>query len=280
MLSTIENPERLTSGSLLASDGSKIGGIADIYVDRETRQPEWALVHTGMFGTKETFVPLAEATRQGDDLVVPYDKATVKDAPRVDADGELTEAEEAELYRHYGLGYSENRSGSGLPDTGGARDVMPATARRGTDEGRDTSGPNTDTAMTRSEEELRVSKTRRPSELVRLRKYIVTEQKQVTVPVQREEFRVEREPITDANRAQAMAGPDLSTEEHELMLNREDVVVDKEVVPRERVRLEKETVTEDRTVSEELRQERIDVEREGGRDGGTDRLREGERTSR
>jgi uncharacterized protein (TIGR02271 family) len=117
--------------------------------------------------------------------------------------------------------------------------------------------------MTRSEEELRVGTVRRPSELVRLRKYIVTENVQTTVPVSREEVRIEREPITEANIDQAMDGPELSTEEHELTLNEERVVVEKQVVPKERVRLDKDLVTEQQTVNEEVRKEQIDVERDG-----------------
>jgi uncharacterized protein (TIGR02271 family) len=114
--------------------------------------------------------------------------------------------------------------------------------------------------MTRSEEELRIDKIRRPSGLVRLRKYITTEQVAATVPVQREEVRVEREPITDANVGAAMSGPELSEEEHELTLSEEEVTVDKRVVPKERVRVDKDVVTEERTVNEDVRKEQIEVE--------------------
>lgn len=218
--------------------------MSDIYVDLETRQREWVLVNTGLFGTKETFIPLIDTSEQGDTIVVPYSKDIVKDAPRIDSDGEISQ-EEAELYPRYGLCYSDNRSGSGLPDqrrsTAGDATLRQTatmdTSRAST--GHDTSGPTTDDAMTRSEEELRVSTARRPSELVRPKKYIVTEQQQVTVPVQHEEVRLEREPITDANRGAAMSGPDLSSEEHDLTLNEEEIVIDKRVVPTERVRRKK-----------------------------------------
>ncbi len=136
---------------------------------------------------------------------------------------------------------------------------------RGPSVGKDTSGPETDNAMTRSEEELRVGKTQRETGRARLRKYIVTENVQQTVPVQREELRVEREPITDANRDAAMSGGDLTEEEHEVTLHAEEPVVEKRAVPKERVRLDKETVTDERTVDEEVRKERIDAE--GDADG-------------
>ena len=118
--------------------------------------------------------------------------------------------------------------------------------------------------MTRSEEELRVGTRQRETGRVRLRKYVVTEHVQQTVPVRREEVRIEREPITDANIGEAMDGPALSEEEHEVTLMEEEVVVDKKVVPKERVRLDTETVTEERQVNETVAREEIEVE--GDRD--------------
>jgi uncharacterized protein (TIGR02271 family) len=163
-------------------------------------------------------------------------------------DGNLSQDDEAALYRHYGLDYSEHRSDSGLP--AGTDDTV----------GRDVSGPTTDDAMTRSEEELQVGTQTRERGRARLRKYVTTEQQQVTVPVQREEVRVEREPITDANLDAATSGPAISEEEHEVTLREEEVVVDKRAVPKERVRLDTETVTDQRKVSEELRKEQIQVD--------------------
>jgi uncharacterized protein (TIGR02271 family) len=126
--------------------------------------------------------------------------------------------------------------------------------------GRDVSGPTTDDAMTRSEEELNVGKERREAGRARLRKYVVTENVETTVPVQREEVRLEREPITDANVGAATSGPDLSEEEHEVTLHAEQPVVEKNVVPKERVRLDKDTVTEEERVTENVRKEEIEME--------------------
>ena len=249
--------------NLVASDGDKIGKIDEIYLDGETNEPEWALVNTGLFGTKSTFVPLRDATDDGDTLRVPYDKAKVKDAPNMDADGELSQSEESELYRYYGIDYSERRSDTGLAGgrtgttTGRDRD-LDADAR-GT-VGHDVSGPSTDDAMTRSEEELRVGTTEREAGRARLKKYVVTENETRTVPVKREEVRVEREPITDANVGDAMDGPSISDEEHEVVLHEEEAVAEKRAVPKERVRLEKDVEVDEETVSEEVRKERIDVD--------------------
>jgi uncharacterized protein (TIGR02271 family) len=114
--------------------------------------------------------------------------------------------------------------------------------------------------MTVSAERLNVGTERREAGRARLRKYVVTENVTQTVPVQREEVRVEREPITEGNRDAAMSGQDISEDEHEVVLHEERPVAQKETVPVERVRLDTETVTEQQTVGEEVRKERVDVE--------------------
>jgi uncharacterized protein (TIGR02271 family) len=114
--------------------------------------------------------------------------------------------------------------------------------------------------MTRSEEELRVGTRQRERGRVRLRKYVVTEQVTKTVPVQREELRLEREPITDENVGQATDGPEIFEEEHEVVLHEEEPVVEKRTVPKERVRLGKDTVSDEREVSGEVRREQIETE--------------------
>jgi hypothetical protein len=86
-------------------DGNKIGEAVDIYLDNETGRPEWAVVRTGLFGMRSTFVPLADAREVGEELQVPHRRLQVKEAPNIEPDGQLSEAEEAELYRHYGLDY-------------------------------------------------------------------------------------------------------------------------------------------------------------------------------
>jgi uncharacterized protein (TIGR02271 family) len=243
---------RYRGEDLVDSDGSKIGKIEEIYLDAESNAPEWALVHTGLFGTKRTFVPLHDATETDGKLRVPFDKGTVKDAPGIEANGQLSQREEAELYRHYGRDYGTHDAGE---TTDRSRDTV----------GRDTSGPTTDDAMTRSEEELRVGTTEREAGRARLRKYVVTDEVSETVPVKREEVRVEREPITDANRGDALDGPAISEEEHEVVLHEEEVVAEKRAVPKERVRLDKDVEVEERTVSEDVRREQIDVDDQHGR---------------
>ena len=249
---TIQDVQQWQGQTLTDNDGDKIGEIVDIYLDRQSGEPEWLAVKTGLFGSNLSFVPIREATDGGGSVKVPYEKSLVKDAPNVQADGELSPEEEQRLYQHYSLEFGDFDYDK---DYEGERGTV----------GHDTSGPTTDEAMTRSEEELRVGKTSRETGRARLKKFIVTENVQTTVPVQREEVRIEREPITEANAGNAMDGPALSEEEHEVVLNAEQPVVEKNVVPKERVRLDKETVTEEVQVSEEVRKERIEAEGDGGK---------------
>src|SRR5215207_434244 len=237
--------------TVVDQEGAKVGRLDEVYLDQQTGRPEWMLIHTGLLGTKSSFAPLAGARVDREDVRIAYSKQEVKDAPSVEADGELSEDEEAQLYAHYGLDYSASGSDTGLA-RGKRADRGPV--------GRDVSGPTTDDTMTRSEEELRVGTAQRERGRARLKKYVVTDEVTQTVPVQREEVRVKREPITDANRGRATDGPDISEEEHEVVLHEEDVVTEKRAVPKERVRLDKETVTDEQTVSDRVRKEQIDTE--------------------
>jgi sporulation protein YlmC with PRC-barrel domain len=147
--------------TVVDTDGEKLGKIEEIYFDQETNRPEWALINTGMFAGKSSFMPLEGATSDGEQVTAPYSKDQVKDAPRVDPDGVLSQPEEAELYRHYGVEYGESRSGSGLPDAG--RDA--GSGERGVAAGQG-----------------------------RLRKHLVSERVTGVMPSVRERVVIEREP--------------------------------------------------------------------------------------
>ncbi|MDT0277599.1 PRC and DUF2382 domain-containing protein [Blastococcus goldschmidtiae] len=248
-------------GSTAHGADGKLGTVGEVYLDDETGRPEWATVRTGMFGTKESFVPLADADLSGSDLRLPYDKDKVKHAPQIDTDGHLSPQEEQELYRYYGVGTGTNAAYTDTTTTGTADRTTNRANEHGT-VGHDTSGPTTDDAMTRSEEHLRVGTERVEAGRARLRKYVVSENVTQTVPVSHEEIRVEREPITDGNVGNALDGPAISEEEHEVVLHAERPVVAKEAVPVERVRLDTQTVTEQETVNETVRKEQIELDDE------------------
>jgi uncharacterized protein (TIGR02271 family) len=319
---------RVIGKDVYDQSGDKIGSASEVYLDDESGQPEWVTVRTGLFGTKESFVPIRDADLTDDGLRVPVSKSQVKDAPKIDTEGHLSPQEEQELYRYYGLGYGQGAQTdttvgrvdrdsqavmdpttttgtAGMAGTGRDRDVIDpttttetggvaGTGRTDRDRdlagtgtagmagtsgrtdrdrdgradhtgeagvvGRDVSGPTTDDAMTRSEERLNVGTRTEEAGRARLRKYVVSENVTETVPVSREEVRVEREPITDANVGNALDGPAISEEEHEVTLHAERPVVEKEAVPVERVRLDKETVTDQERVSADVRKEELEVD--------------------
>jgi uncharacterized protein (TIGR02271 family) len=295
-----ETLDRVIGADVYDAEGTKIGTASEVFLDDQSGTPEWVTVKTGLFGTKETFVPIREADLTGDGLRVPVSKDQVKDAPKIDVEGHLSPAEEQELYRYYGMGgtgqttgqttdytrttgqttdYTQtgtaqttadtgmgagmtSRTGDATADTTAGYDESSDVNQHGT-RGRDTSGPTTDDAMTLSEERLNVGTEQVEAGRARLRKYVVTENVTQTVPVSHEEIRVEREPITEANRGDAMDGPAISEEEHEVTLHAERPVVEKEAVPVERVRLDTETVTEQQEVTDTVRKEQVDT------DGGT-----------
>jgi len=241
--------DQVTGSDVYGPDDSKIGKVGQVYLDDQTGQPDWATVNTGLFGTNESFIPLSDASFSGDRLRVPYDKDKVKGSPNVAADGHLSPEEEQELYRYYGVdygSYDNTTTNTGTNTT--------------TTEGYDTSGPTTDDAMTRSEEKVAVGTQSQEAGRARLRKYVVTENVTQTVPVRKEKAVLEHEPITDANRGDATSGPSISEEEHEVVLHEETPVVQKTTEAVERVKLGTESVTEQETVTEEVRKERIEAE--------------------
>jgi uncharacterized protein (TIGR02271 family) len=257
--------DTLQAATVYDSDGDKVGKVDVVFEDVHSGQPEWVAVKTGMFGGKASFVPLVNAQFEGDALRVPYDKSQIKDAPNFDTSQKLSEQDEDQLYRYYeGIGAvfggtAGTAGTAGTLDTESGRTGRAGTAGAGT-VGHDTSGPNTDNAMTRSEEHLRVGTENVETGRARLRKYIVTEQVTQSVPVSHEEVRIEREPITEANRDAALDGPELSEEEHEVTLHAERPVVQKETVPVERVRLETDQVAEEARVDETVRKEQIEAD--------------------
>lgn len=276
---TLEQLQSLVDdgANLVNTSGDKIGKIGAIYLDDQTGEPSWVTVKTGLFGTAETFVPLSDSvTIQDGDVCVAYDKDTIKDAPSIEPDGNLSPQEESELYRYYGLesqGTGEHRgapgtqSGVGLgTETADARrsdtsDTHRSDSHRTGTTGKDSHRTGTkDDGMTLSEERVDVGTRQEEVGKARLRKYVVTENVTKTVPVSREEVRVEREPISGDDRDRTHSGADIGEDEQEVILHEEQPVVDKEAVPVERVSLGTETVTDEKTVTEEVRKEKVDVD--------------------
>jgi uncharacterized protein (TIGR02271 family) len=221
------------------NDGDKIGKVEEIYYDQQTRVPEWIGIGTGFFGTKRVLVPVKGAAPHDDGLMVAYSKEQVKDSPDIDED-EISQQCESDLATHYGLGYSEQRSETGLTEGG--------PSGRGT-------ARDEDQAVTRSEEEIEVGKRPVEAGTARLRKWIETEPVALDVQLNREVARVTRERID-----QPVGEHDFEEEEVEVPLHAEKPVVQKQAVAKERVGLEKDVQTEKQTVEDEVKKERVEVE--------------------
>ncbi len=115
---TLPGPEathRWQGRTLVDHNGEPLGRIEIIYLDKVTNQPEWALLEAGATGPARTFLPLVSAGEEGDTVRVPFAKTLVEGAPSMPAERELSEEQEGELYRHYGVPYSRADSSSGLP---------------------------------------------------------------------------------------------------------------------------------------------------------------------
>ncbi len=242
---------------IVDADGDKVGKIGQVYLDDESGNPEWVTTNTGLFGGSETFVPLTAADVHDNEIRVPYDKATIKDAPRMDdSEGHLSSEQESELYRYYGLeGGTTGEHDEGDGDSGCDRGQHGVV-----EEGRPRDHDHADEGMAVSEEQLRVGTERVETGKARLRKYVVTENVTTTVPVEREEVRLEREPIGEGEGGDIVTDGVIGDDEQELTLTEERVVVDKETVPVERVSLDTETVVDKQQVTEEVRKEQVEVD--------------------
>ena len=222
------------------SSGEKIGKVEEIFYDDQTNEPEWIGLGTGFFGTKRVLVPVEGASLSDDGYTVPYDKEQVKGSPDIDSD-EISQETEAELYSYYGLSYSEQRSGTGLPDGRQMTDDLSVSDREDT--------------VTRSEEELRVGTRDVDAGRARLRKWVETEPVDVDVELRRETARVVREPVNET-----VTNAEIGEDQIEVGLRAEEAVVEKRTVAKERVGLEKDVETERETVRDEVRKERVEVE--------------------
>ncbi|MFJ9030652.1 DUF2382 domain-containing protein [Streptomyces sp. NPDC102274] len=290
-----DNPSRLNGLAIYDKDGDKIGNVGQVYVGDRSGRPEWVTVKTGLFGMKESLVPLSGARRAGEDIHVPYAKETVKDAPRLDADEHLDPSQEKQLYKHYGLtatgaglgmasdtaagtgttsgtatgaASGTGRKGAGTASTGGTGRPMAGVRGSMPDEGKEGHGEE----LIRSEERLYVSTEEHEVGHARLRKVVVTENVTTSVPLSHEEIRVVHEAIAPEDRT-GVRGSRIGEAQTEVTLHAEQPVIRKESVPVERVRMETEKVTEQKEVSAEVRKEQIEYDTDqtdtgmGGRRG-------------
>lgn len=288
-----KNIKDLFNATAFDKDGDKLGSVSEVFVDDQSGQPTFIEVNHGMFGMSSSLVPLRGHDFNGEDLTLAFSKDRIKDAPDFDGDKALTPEQQQELFRHYGVdeakdtasydnGKVEDRRDENLTAGAGAgagagvgagvagknaADQQDVDAEKRVAEERAAEKPAADKApagadneVIRSEEQLDVAKEQVKTGEARLRKYTVTENETVEVPVTREEVRVERTPISEEDAANYKGEISDDDSETSVTLHEERVNVDKKTVPVEKVNLNKQQVTETEKHTEELRKEQIDTD--------------------
>lgn len=252
MLAADTDPSALAGLEVVDRRGERIGRVRQVYRDGDALG--WVGVRGNLFGTEEVLVPLDGAVLQDDVVAVLADRERFQTAPRRRPDASLDDRER-ELLRAYWAPAPERDLAEELVAEDdiaiGPADAAPVAAAAAEPVLEEEPG-----VMTASEERLRVDTERVPRSRVRLKKVVVTEQRTLTVPVRREEYRLIREPIADG---EAVVGGTIGPDEQEVVLYEERVVVTTEVVPVERIRLVKEEVVDTREVSGEVRRERVEL---------------------
>lgn len=292
-MENVNRAQDLIGNEIYDQDGQRIGRVGNVYVDDSTHQPEWVTVRTGVLGTRESFVPLQGASTEENRINVDVPREKVRQAPKIDVEqGHLSDTEGADLYTHYGLRRTgEQPTTDRQQEAGEQRETAgrgtttpetPRTERTGTEQESSTTpkqatsgttpdtasslGPDSTGSMTRYEEHLRVGSEPVERGRVRLRKYVVTERESTTVPLSYEEAHIEREEIPESERRSMGSGAQLGETEQEFILHAEQPVVSAEPVAVERIRINTEKVTEERTIEGDVRRERFDVEDNSPRD--------------
>lgn len=274
------NLERYVGYSVVDRNGNDIGTLECLWADH-TGEPAFVGVRTGWFLGKTHVVPAesVEVSDRGQRLRLPYSIDKVKEAPSFDADAEMSDTEEQEVYRYYGLTSRLGRttgaaSSSGAMGTTGlagtGTGTTAATARAMTDQPRPTGRTEEEATLRLAEEQLRVGKREVEAGGVRLRKVVRTETVNQPVELRREEIVIERVPADQARGG--ARGASFEEQEVYIPLRREEAVVEKETRLREEVRARKESQTDTQNVSGQVRKEDVEVERTGeARDEGTTR---------
>jgi len=242
-MTNAQSPESYMGKNALDAQGNKIGTISQVYVDDETGVPDWVTVNTGLFGTKESFAPLYGASVTGDGVVLPFGKDVVKGSPEIKDAAHLDADEQEALYTYY------QQYMGGSATTGYETSSV--------DTGAVKSSGNADGYITRSEEQLHVGTQRVEAGRAKLRKFVVTEQQTVTVPVSHDEVQIVREPLQPGD---SLDGATIGEDSIEVVLQQDKVVVAKEVVGVEKIKLATQTVTEQQQVTEAVRKEQVEID--------------------
>jgi uncharacterized protein (TIGR02271 family) len=249
--------EDLLGARVTGADGKVVGTVEQVFRDDVDGTPAWARVRAGKSGR---FVPLGSSQVTPDGLSVPFESQKILSGPEIDAGQHMSAAQAEELSRYYGLIVPTQQSRERLAEETGEQqqttsqmpvsDQMPAGERMPGEETGESDW------LIRQEERIQVGKEMLETGRVRLHKYVDTESVEQPVHLYREDFEIERIPISGD---ESVSGT-LEEGVQEIILHEERVVLRKEMVPVERVRLRTKQIATDSTVRDEIRRERIEVE--------------------
>jgi stress response protein YsnF len=260
---TTQQTEQLIGARVTDGDGKIVGTVQRVFNDDADGRPVWAQVRAGKL---DRFVPLGGSRVTGDGLGVPFDAQKIMSAPDISADRHMSAAQTDVLKRYYGLAVpaqggppnAETRSG----------EMQAGETRRGETQRGETQRAETQAGvdwLIRTEERVDVGTEMLESGRARLHKYVDVEPIEQAVHVFHEEYEVERVPIS----AEERVSGEIAEGEREIILHEQRPFLRKEAVPVERVRLVVKRVEEDRTLRDEIRKERIEIEPDGGGGGRT-----------
>jgi stress response protein YsnF len=270
---TTQQTEQLIGARVTDGDGKIVGTVQRVFNDDADGRPVWAQVRAGKL---DRFVPLGGSRVTGDGLGVPFDAQKIMSAPDISADRHMSAAQTDVLKRYYGLAVpaqggppnAETRSGEMQAGETRSGEMQAGETRRGETQRGETQRAETQAGvdwLIRTEERVDVGTEMLESGRARLHKYVDVEPIEQAVHVFHEEYEVERVPIS----AEERVSGEIAEGEREIILHEQRPFLRKEAVPVERVRLVVKRVEEDRTLRDEIRKERIEIEPDGGGGGRT-----------
>jgi uncharacterized protein (TIGR02271 family) len=249
--------EDLLGARVTGADGKVVGTVEQVFRDDVDGTPAWARVRAGKSGR---FVPLGSSQVTPDGLSVPFDSQKILSGPDIDAGQHMSAAQAEELSRYYGLIVPTQQSRERMAeDTGEQQQVtsqLPVSDQMAAGQQKPGEEMGGSDWLIRQEERIQVGKEMLETGRVRLHKYVDSESIEQPVHLYREDFEIERIPISGD---EPVSGT-LEEGVQEIVLHEERVVLRKELVPVERVRLRTKQIATDSTVRDQIRRERIEVE--------------------
>jgi uncharacterized protein (TIGR02271 family) len=260
--------------TVIGRDDHKIGTVDSVWLDSDG-DPAYLALRTGWLGMGKTHVVPAQSANVSDrkrEIRLPYTAEQIKNAPDFDSSVQLQPADENRIgsyYETYGFRRDNWLASRRERETAAGRKSAAASMPAAT--GSTTARKPAETSEKRlqlKEEELKVGKREVEYGGVRLRKVVRTEVVNRPVELKREEIVVERIPAGQATSATG----EFTEDEIYVPLRREEAVVQKEAHVREEVRVGKRSETEKKTVSEKVRKEDVEIQRETPGEAPTSRL--------